>query len=260
MEKGILLSFSFAFGLCIGSFLNAVIYRLPRKISLSKSRSHCPGCDKLIYWYENVPVLSYIILRGKCSKCSFKIPIQYPLVELTVGVFALFITPKNISSISLWSYFFYISVFSCFLSILLIDLRHKLIPNGINIYLASVFFCSVVLSQSPYYWGLGAAIGVLFPLGVTYGFYLLKGQVGLGGGDIKLFGALGLYLGPIGIIHNIFLSCFVGALVGASLILLKIVDRKTPIPFGPFIIFVASAQIFIPDHFNRLMNLIIGAH
>jgi prepilin signal peptidase PulO-like enzyme (type II secretory pathway) len=258
VEKIILLLFSFLFGLCIGSFLNAVIYRLPRKISLSKSRSHCPGCNKLIFWYENIPLLSYLFLRGKCSKCDFKIPFQYPLIELIVGIFALFITPNSLELNNLWSYFFYVSIFSSFLSIVLIDLRHKLIPNSINIYLSLMFFSAVVYTKGPFYWATGAAIGVLFPLGVTYGFYLIKGQVGLGGGDIKLFGALGLYLGPIGIIHNIFLSCFVGAIIGASLILLKVVDRKTPIPFGPFIILVASVQIFLPEYFARFMGLILG--
>lgn len=249
--------FSFLFGLCIGSFLNAVIYRLPRKISLSKSRSHCPSCNKLIFWYENVPLLSYIFLRGRCSGCSAKIKLQYPMVELTVGLFAILITPNHFSTHALWSYFFFLTVFATFLAIVLIDLQHKLIPNALNIYLFVMFFISVVMTKSWLYWGSGLLLGSLIPISVTYLFYLLRGQIGLGGGDIKLWAALGIYLGPVGIAHNIFVSCFLGALIGGGLILTKVVDRKTPIPFGPFIVFVASFQIFFSDYFNRVMSFIL---
>jgi prepilin signal peptidase PulO-like enzyme (type II secretory pathway) len=253
----IFVSFSFLFGLCIGSFLNAVIFRLPKKISLSASRSHCPKCDKLIYWYENIPLVSYLWLRGRCSGCKTKISVQYPLVELTVGLFAALITPTAFDSNALWSYFFFLTVFASFLAIVIIDLKHKLIPNGINAYLFVLFFSSVVLIKPWPFWLFGLALGALIPISVTYIFYLLRGQIGLGGGDIKLWAALGLYLGPVGISYNIFLSSFLGALIGGFLTLLKVVDRKTPIPFGPFIIIVASAQIFIPDYFDRLMSMLL---
>ncbi|MCR9203693.1 MAG: prepilin peptidase [Halobacteriovoraceae bacterium] len=257
MENFVIRFFSFLFGICIGSFLNAVIYRLPKGISLSASRSHCPGCDKLIFWYENIPLISWIFLRGKCSGCSAKISIQYPFIELLVGVFALLVTPMQYSGFQIYYYFFYVSVFATFVAMFFIDLKHKLLPNSLNIYLAIILFSKVVMNKGYDHWLLGAAIGVLFPLGVTYLFYLLKGQVGLGGGDIKLYGALGLYLGPLGVVHNIFLSCFLGALVGGSLIVLKVIDRKTPVPFGPFIIVVAATQIFIPEQFRWFMENVL---
>lgn len=253
----VLIFFSFIFGVCIGSFVNAVIFRLPRKISLTTRRSHCTSCDKLIPWYENVPLFSYLFLRGKCSGCKSKISPQYPLVELTVGLFAALITPEKFNITVLWSYFFFISVFATFLSIVVIDLKHKLIPNLLNIYLFLLFFMSVVWTKPWLFWVTGLALGALIPITVTYIFYILKGQIGLGGGDIKLWAALGIYLGPVGIAHNIFLSCFLGALVGGSLILLKVVDRNTPIPFGPFIVFVAGTQIFIPDHFHQFMAAVM---
>ena len=106
------------------------------------------------------------------------------------------------------------------------------------------------------YWLLGAVVGAGFPLLVSWIFYQLKGQVGLGGGDIKLFGVLGLYLGPIGILQNIFLSCFVGAFVGLFLLLARVIKRENPIPFGPFIIIVASFQIFADKWFNHLLRYI----
>ena len=103
---------------------------------------------------------------------------------------------------------------------------------------------------------LGGAIGILFPLGVTYLFYLLKGQIGLGGGDIKLWGALGLFLGAEGIIQNISYSCLLGSLVAGGLMIFKVVDRKTPIPFGPFIVVISFFQIFFPEvigEFNKMI-------
>jgi leader peptidase (prepilin peptidase)/N-methyltransferase len=112
----------------------------------------------------------------------------------------------------------------------------------------------VVLTKPYTYWLSGAMVGFLFPLAVTYGFFLIKGQVGLGGGDIKLYGVLGLYLGPVGIIQNIFLSCFLGALIGGILIIFRVVDRKTPIPFGPFIVSIAALQFFIPDYFDQAVK------
>lgn len=253
----VLIFFSFIFGVCIGSFINAVVWRLPRKISLTTRRSHCPSCDKLIVWYENVPLFSYLFLRGKCSKCKSKISPLYPLVELTVGLFAALITPEKLNLEALWSYLFFVGIFSCFLAIVIIDLKHKLIPNILNIYLFVLFFISVVMIKPWLFWLSGLLLGALIPITVTYIFYILKGQIGLGGGDIKLWAALGIYLGPVGIAHNIFLSCFFGALVGGGLILLKVLDRKTPIPFGPFIVFVAGAQIFIPDHFHQFMAMVL---
>ena len=106
------------------------------------------------------------------------------------------------------------------------------------------------------HWLIGGALGLGFPLLVSWAFYLLKGQVGLGGGDIKLYGALGFYLGPIGVMQNIFLSCFLGALVGIALIASKIIKRENPIPFGPFIIVVAAFQIFLESWFKHLIAYI----
>lgn len=257
MEKLVLLVFSFSFGLCIGSFLNAVIFRMPRKISLAKSRSHCPSCDKLIFWYENIPVFSYLFLRGRCSGCGSQISVQYPLVELVVGLFAVLITPNQLTAYSVWTYYFYLTTFACFLAIVVIDLRHHLIPNQINLYLLVLFSCAIIPTKAWTYWIFGALIGSLIPLSVTYAYYLLRGQIGLGGGDIKLWGVLGLYLGPMGISYNIFLSCFLGSIVGTLLILFKLLDRKTPIPFGPFIVLVGSLQIFFPDYFRQLMSFLV---
>ena len=251
-----LLIFTTIFGVLVGSFLNALIYRLPRNINIALPRSSCTNCKKIIAWYENIPVISYLFLRGKCSGCETRISIGYPLVELFAGVVAFLMAPKDISPPSLLNFFFFFSVFCAFLVHFIVDLRHQILPDSINIFLGLLFLCVSFLNHSWTYWLSGGAIGFLFPLTVTWVFYLLKGQVGLGGGDIKLFGALGLYLGPVGIMQTIFFSCFLGAVVGILLMGLKIIKRENPIPFGPFIIIVAALQIFLPQIFNHLLSYI----
>ena len=234
--------------------MNAVIYRLPRNISLVSSRSHCTNCNKLIYWYENIPVISYIFLKGKCSHCKSSISVLYPLVEIVVGIFAVLITPEFLSKVTIVNYLFQLSVFSVFVAIFIIDVQHKIIPNELNIYLALIFLMATVLSKPLLFWLLGGALGVAIPWGITYIFYLLKGKIGLGGGDIKLFGALGIFLGPMGFLSNLTISCFIGSVVMILLILLKITKKDSYVPFGPFIVITAFFQIYFPSYFNMLMN------
>jgi prepilin signal peptidase PulO-like enzyme (type II secretory pathway) len=256
LEQSILLFFSTFFGLLVGSFLNALIYRLPREINIAFPRSHCPTCKATVAWYDNLPVISYLILRGKCRNCKTKISVEYPLIEILVAVVAFFLAPSKMNSNAIFSGLFYFSIFCVFLVHFIVDLKHQILPDLLNLYLACLFFAVSFINHPYYYWGLGALIGIGFPAGISFLFYKLKGQVGLGGGDIKLWGALGLYLGPLGIIHNIFLSCFFGALVGGALLASKIIKRETPIPFGPFIIVVAFLQIFFAEWFQHMMRYI----
>lgn len=248
--------FSFLFGAIVGSFLNALIYRLPREINIAHPRSSCPHCGKLIYWYENIPILSYVFLKGRCSNCHEKISIQYPLIEFGCGVVALLISPKNYSIQEIYSFVFFFTVFAAFLVHFIVDLKHQILPDLVNLYLAIVFLIIGIINYPILHWSIGAVLGLAFPYAVSFGFYKIKGQVGLGGGDIKLWGALGLYLGPMGILQNIFLSCFVGALFGGILLGLKIIKREHPIAFGPFIILIASIQIYFPNWFAHTMRYI----
>jgi prepilin signal peptidase PulO-like enzyme (type II secretory pathway) len=252
----LLLTFSTVFGLLIGSFLNALIYRLPLGINIAIPRSSCPNCKHVICWYENIPVLSYLALRGKCSNCHTKISWQYPLIEIITGVFAYLIAPKSMEPSELFYFVFFLGVFSAFLVHFIVDLKHQILPDSINIYLGILFFVVSLITKPWTHWALGFALGLGFPLAVSWIFYLIKGQIGLGGGDIKLYGVLGLYLGPIAVMQNIFLSCFLGAIIGIILLSLKIIKRENPIPFGPFILIVASAQILTPNLFNQLLAYI----
>jgi prepilin signal peptidase PulO-like enzyme (type II secretory pathway) len=246
------------FGLLIGSFLNAVIYRIPRKISIITPRSSCTKCKKLIYWYENIPVLSYIFLLGKCSNCKSKISFRYPVIELICGIVAFFLIPKSITNQNLTYFVFYFGVFSILLAQSIIDFEHRLLPDSINLILLIFILPVTVMNHKWSFWLIGGAVGFGFPFLVTWIFYLVKGKVGLGGGDIKLFGILGLYLGWKGIFLNLFLSCMLGSIIGLSLILIFKHDKKNPIPFGPFIIFVAMVQIYFPQYFREFTHRVLG--
>ena len=248
--------FIFSFGAIVGSFLNVLILRLPKEEDVIVKSSHCTSCNKKLTWYMNIPLLSYIFLRGKCHFCNAKISLQYPLIELSSGVVALLLRPKNFDVDSLYFFLFYFSVYSVFITHFIIDVRHKILPDSLNVYLLFTFAAFAFFHKPLIYSLSGFLIGLLFPLSVAYVFYKLKGVEGLGGGDIKLFAVLGIMLGPIGILQNLFLSCLLGSIIGVSLIAFKVFDKNEGIPFGPSILLVASAQIFSPVYFDKFSRLI----
>jgi leader peptidase (prepilin peptidase)/N-methyltransferase len=221
-------------------------------MSIVTPRSKCPSCAHLIKWYQNIPVFSYLIQRGKCSKCDFKIPLSYVLVEMMMGIFSYLLIPNIIDLNNIILYFFYFSTAAVFVSHFLIDVEHQILPDKINLYLLMTVVPFVVLNRDVNFWAFGGVIGFGLPYLVTYAFYKLRGVIGLGGGDIKLFGILGLLLGPIGIVQNMFFSCALGSLVGVTLILLKKMNKDKPMAFGPYIIVSAAIQIYLPGLFNQL--------
>lgn len=245
------------FGLLIGSFLNVVIYRLPRKMSIVTPRSKCPSCGHVVSWYENIPVISYIFLKGKCSECGIKISKQYPLVEMSMGIAAFLLAPADLSFPSISLFIFNFSIISVFLAHILIDLEHHLLLDKLNIYLLLIILPYAIMNYDLFYWLVGGLIGFLGPYLVSEVYFKLRGIDGLGGGDIKLYGILGIILGPLGIVQNIFLSCAFGAIVGLSLIILKKMQRTTHYAFGPFIIVIAFLQIYFPKivEFINPLNL-----
>lgn len=237
----------FVFGLLIGSFLNVVILRLPVKQDLVKKRSACPKCGTQLKWYHNVPVVSFLLLRGKCGFCGTKISMRYPLLEIFTGLVSYWLMPEILTAQALTQYVFFFTVASIFICHFMIDLDHHLLLDSLNLYLLALFVAYCTFHYPWQYWVIGGSIGFGAPLLVTWLFYKLRGQVGLGGGDIKLFGILGLYLGPIGIMFTIFLSCFIGAIIGLTLIGLNKITKDKPMAFGPSILIVAAFQIFFPD-------------
>lgn len=244
------------FGTLIGSFLNVVIYRIPRGESIVHPRSSCPSCKKLITWYENIPIVSYLFLKGKCKKCGFKIPIRYPLVEALMGLIAFLLFPLGTGAVDfatqMLNYVFQLSIAAVFLAHFLIDIEHKILPDKINLYLLLIVLIYSVFNFPWQHWLIGGAIGFAVPYGITYAFYKLKGQIGLGGGDIKLYGVLGVLFGPIGVFNTLFFSCMLGSVIGTIMIMLKKMDRSTAFAFGPFIIITASLQIFFPSIWEKV--------
>jgi prepilin signal peptidase PulO-like enzyme (type II secretory pathway) len=236
------------FGLLIGSFLNVVILRLPMKKDIVRTRSACSSCGNQLFWYHNIPILSFVFLRGKCHFCGTRISWRYPLIEILTGLVAFWLSPSEFGLEEITQFLFYFTIACVFICHFLIDLEHHLLLDSLNLYLFAVFF-SYALFHFPWqYWLFGGGIGFGAPLLVTWLFYKIRGQIGLGGGDIKLYGILGIFLGPIGVMFTIFLSCFVGAIFGGTMIALKKMSKDRPMAFGPAILIVASFQIYFPHY------------
>ncbi len=242
------------FGMLIGSFLNVVILRLPAKKDLVKARSACPQCGGQLKWFHNIPVVSFLFLKGKCAFCGKPISWRYPLIELFTGLVALWLKPDQLDPQAIYVFLFYFSIACVFICHLMIDLDHHLLLDSLNIYLLLLFMSFAVFYFSWQYWLIGGAIGFGAPLLVTWIFYKIRGQVGLGGGDIKLFGILGIFLGPTGVIFTIFMSCMLGAIIGLILIGLNKMTKDKPMAFGPSILLVAAFQIFFPEYARILQS------
>ncbi len=246
--------YAFVAGLLIGSFLNVVIIRLPQNKNMVSKRSACPKCDTQLKWYHNIPVLSFAFLRGKCGFCGARISWRYPLIEILTGLIAFWLFPEDLSELSLAFYAFHFTVACIFICHFFIDLDHQLLLDSLNLYLLAAVLPFAFFTSQWTFWAVGGAVGFGGTLLVTWLFYKIRGQIGLGGGDIKLYGILGILLGPMGIVFNIFLSCFVGALVGILLISLGKTTKEKPLPFGPSILLVASFQIYFPEYAHQLQQ------
>jgi len=236
--------FVVAFGLAVGSFLNVIIYRLPRKKSLIRPRSSCPGCGSAIRWYLNVPVFSYLILRGRCRSCGSKISIRYPLVEAgTAALFLLFFWRYGFSVTA--SGFWLLS--AALVVIFFIDLEWGIIPDLITlpgIILGFAFsFPGDHISVGSSALGILAGGGAFFLLGLL-GQAIFKKE-SLGGGDIKLAAMLGAFIGPVRVFLVFIFSALLGLLISVMVLLISARFRRERIlPFGPFLVLAALFLIF----------------
>jgi len=236
-------------GLVIGSFLNVVIYRLPRKMSIISPRSHCPNCKVNISWRNNIPVLSYLLNRGVCSACSSKISFRYPLVELITAV--LFLTVALRSGLTPVAIFKWMVFAAGCIAIVFIDIEHRIIPDKLSLGgMVYGVIVTLLLDSDFFYTGL---MGGLFGFGFFYLtallYQMISGRSGLGGGDIKLLGAFGVFLGPLGVFYIILVSSLVGSVWGL------IVSRSSKdtrigqvaIPYGPFLVIGALVYYHFGD-------------
>ena len=236
---------AFLFGSAIGSFLNVCIYRLPQKKSLLFPASHCLHCQQPIRFFDNIPLISYLVLRGRCHFCGQPISPQYVMVEFLTALFSLLLFLHY----SLTEYFIYFAFFSSLLVVTFIDLKHQIIPDAISLPgIGAGFLASFVLPRITY---LDSLLGIALGGGILYfvalGYYLMTKTEGMGMGDVKLLAMIGAFLGSKAVIITIFLSAFLGAMVGVTFMVIKGKSRKYAIPYGPFLSIGALLSLFWGD-------------
>jgi len=243
MTSSLTVAFACLFGLCIGSFLNVCIFRLPAGKSIVRPGSMCLQCGEPIAFFDNVPVLSYLMLRGRCRKCSTPISMRYPLVELLTGLFAVITVLRYGVSAGGLMIFAFIAVM---LTITFIDIDHRIIPNVITLPGIPLFFAAALLV--PQVSWQDSLIGILVGGGslllVSKAYYLLKKTEGMGGGDIKLLAMIGAFIGWEGVVFTIFFASLTGTLAGLAVMLQKRSGLRQKIPFGPFLAIGAITYLF----------------
>jgi leader peptidase (prepilin peptidase)/N-methyltransferase len=235
--------FAFILGAVVGSFLNVCIYRLPKDESIVFPSSRCPGCGNDIRWFDNIPIISYLLLRGRCRSCKARISIQYPLVELVNALLALFLFMRFGPTFAFAVLFLFCSAM---VVITFIDLEHQIIPDVISLPgIAAGFIFSFFIPQLG--WqnsliGILAGGGSLWLVATVY--ELLTKKEGMGGGDIKLLAMMGAFFGWKAIPFIIFVSSLTGSVIGITVMLARKEDSKLAIPFGPFLALGSVVYIF----------------
>lgn len=261
-------------GLLIGSFLNVVIHRLPLMmergwrvesaellgvkidevpaITLSSPRSRCPSCGHPIRWYENIPIVSYLVLRGKCSACGTPISARYPAIEvLTAALFAACGVHFGAQpTVLLWC-----GLVATLVALAFIDLDTSFLPDDLTLPLMWAGIVSAALGWIPVTLAAsvgGAVAGYLSLWFVFHAYRLIRGKEGMGAGDFKLLAALGAWMGWQAIPSIILLASAVGAIVGIALIVFRQHDREVPIPFGPYLAGGGIAALFFGGPLSQL--------
>lgn len=205
-------------GLIVGSFLNVVVARLPHGESVVRPRSRCPGCGATISWYDNVPVLSWLALRGRCRGCRRPISVRYPVIELITAL--LFLAVKLRFGLSLVTVARDWPFVAMLVAITFIDLEHRIVPDELSL---GGLALGLLTSGLPRAVGLGehwtgyvggAALGFALFWGLSTAYFKLAGRHGLGGGDVKLLAMLGAFIGPVGVVNTIVTSSLLGSVVG----------------------------------------------
>lgn len=233
----------FLLGTIFGSFFNVVGLRLPKDESFINDRSHCPSCNKQLAAYELIPILSFILQGGKCRHCKANISYQYPFIELLTGLLFLYsylqigFSPELMTALLL---------VSMLIIILVTDLKYMLIPNNILLFFLPLFIVMRIIQPLDPWW-LPIAGGLFGFIMLTLIIILSRG--GMGGGDMKLFAVLGVVFGPGHLLVCFFLACLLGAIIGLLLLLFKVIKRKQPIAFGPYIAAAAIITYFHGDSF-----------
>lgn len=249
----------FSFGASIGSFLNVVVYRLPEKLSLIYPPSRCPKCKHPLGKRENLPVLGWLWLRGKCRWCHTPISLRYPLVEAMTGVF--FVLIFQFFGFS-WLTLGYMAFISWLIALALIDFDTMTLPNcltesGLVVGLIWQVWLGFVsddggirgVSLALFSAIIGAVVGIWLFDGILIVGSLVFGKPAMGGGDPKLASMIGVWLGWQGVLLTGFLACLLGSLVGCGAIALRLLNQGQPMPFGPYLVIGAVTTMFWGDYF-----------
>jgi leader peptidase (prepilin peptidase) / N-methyltransferase len=234
------------FGVTVGSFLNVVVHRLPLGESLVSPRSRCPSCGAPIAAWDNVPVLSWLVLRGRCRRCRAPISIRYPAIELANG--ALWALAYRFAP-SLGDLASGLVLSSACLALMAIDYDHQILPDAITLpgIAIGIALSFVSVTRTPLSAILGAALGAGGLFLVAFAYEKIAGQEGMGLGDVKMLGMVGAFLGPAGVLVTLLAASVSGSVVGVALILAKGGDGKTRLPFGVFLAIGAVGAWFLAD-------------
>ena len=280
----VLIVLSIVLGLLVGSFLNVVIYRVPvmlqrdwrqqccefleldeKKFSkddptakhkifnLVKPDSHCPQCNAPVRAWQNIPILSYVLLRGKCAGCQKPISMRYPIIELVTGLLSGVVAWQFGAT---WLALAFLVLTWSLISLTMIDFDHQLLPDNITLpllwlgLLVNALLPGTTVSAADSV--LGAIIGYMTLWSLYWVFKMLTGKEGMGYGDFKLLAALGAWMGWQSLLLIVILSSLVGAIVGIALLLLRGRDRNIPIPFGPYLAGAGFIAMLWGDALNRL--------
>ena len=256
--------FLFLTGLCVGSFLNVVIYRLPAEKSIVFPNSSCTDCEEKLRAIDMIPVLSYIFLGAKCRYCKEPISIQYPLVEFTTGAIWILTYLRYGFSIETLALIF---LFTLLIPIAVIDIHHMIIPNELVLvgFIGGLSLSAYHIFVEPFYLYLSSAwfapfIGMVSASGILLIIALLSflkygDEGGMGMGDVKLFIPIGLFLGWKLTLLALFISIMLGGIISIILLLFKVLNRKSALPFGPFIVI---ATFFCAFYGNQLLDWYIN--
>ncbi len=244
--------FTFIIGLVFGSFFNVLIYRTPRGISIIKPGSFCPYCQKKIRFYDNIPLISFLLLGGRCRFCKKSISLRYPIVELLTGFIFLLSYEKFNFSLKAVLFLF---LLSALLIIFFIDWEFQIIPDWLN-YPGILFGFLFNIDKFPLFslYGIIAGIGSLLVLRLLW--LLLRKKEAIGGGDIKMAGFLGSYFGYKNVLFIIFLGAILGLIIFLILVAIRKRSIKDYIPFGSFLAISAAINFFFGEHlFYWYLNL-----
>ena len=234
---------SFVLGAATGSFLNVCIYRMPLEQSIITPGSRCMGCGTPVRWFDNIPIISWLLLRGRCRSCAAPFSIRYPLVELITAILSLLLFLKFGPTFQYLVMFLFCAAL---VVITFIDFDHQIIPDEISLPGIGIgFLFSFFLPQPTWISSLSGIIAGWGLLAlVFYGYLWLTGREGMGGGDAKLLAMMGAFLGLQAIPFIIFSSSLVGSVAGLSIMAVQGKDRHLAIPFGPYLVLGAILYIF----------------